>query len=169
MTEAVWMCLTLLSLLHITFAILFVNNKMTFHSQGWVNIYSASHSSKKKRLLIDDKVQCGRTIMVKRWKFIINDKLSSWTREQNFHSIQTNLTSPYWSVPDNRSAVSRDWGVHIISFTSCWMHRNNTQYIFFNVQFNWLQESNVPRWCNRGSVNRGPNTALVGFMYTFSQ
>ena len=33
----------------------------------------------------------------------------------------------YSSVPGNRIAVSRDWG-----FTSiiCWMHRNNTEYIF---------------------------------------
>ena len=56
--------------------------------------------------------------------------------------------------PNNRTAVSLDAHSFI-----CWMHRNNTQYTLFDVQFTYqFQESNVPHVCKRGSVNRRPNT-----------
>ena len=40
----------------------------------------------------------------------------------------------------------------------CWMHRNSTWYILFDIQFTYrFQESNVPRLCKCGFVTRGPN------------
>ena len=80
-----------------------------------------------------------------------------WSFYKGFWNFYTKFVQFGEYLLGNRTALSRNLG-----FTSfiCWMHRNSTQYIFFDVQFiYWLQKSNVLHCCNHGSVNIGPNAA----------
>ena len=74
-------------------------------------------------------------------------------------SMYTNSTTPLLQCPEIG-------GSHPFF---CWIHRNNTQYILFDIQFTyWLQETNVPRLCKSGSVNRGPNTVNACWICVYS-
>ena len=66
------------------------------------------------------------------------------------------------------TVVSRDGALHPLI---CWMHRNNTQYILFDIQLTYrFQKSNIPRPCKCGFVNRGlttVNTRRIPVYYVY--
>ena len=74
-------------------------------------------------------------------------------------NLYTYPTTPLLRCPRSETSVSQDpiREVHIHLFAR--ININKTQFISFDIQItSRSQESNVPRLCKRGSVNRGPNT-----------
>ena len=87
------------------------------------------------------------------------EKVNLVSQEYYLFVVYTNPTSDHaiTAVSPTKELWCPEIGVSY-SFI-CLMHKNNTQYILFNVQFVYrLQESNVLHWCNCGSVNWGLNT-----------